>query len=72
MIGSAVFLMKLMHQFIYTNGENDFMVPSHKKKWDYYTNLCLSQLIDEIWLKNGGKWSFFYETKELIHLSQWA
>ena len=23
-------------------------------------------------LKNGGKWTFFYETKASIHLSQWG
>ena len=33
---------------IYPNEDNEFMVPNHEKKGDYYMNLCLSQLINEI------------------------
>ena len=32
----------------YPNEENEFMVPSHEKKADYYMNPCLSQLVNEI------------------------
>ena len=36
------FLMKSKHQFIYPNYRNEFMVPNHGKKGDYYDNTCLS------------------------------
>ena len=47
-VGSEVFLMKPKHQFIYTNAKNMFMVPNPKNKRDYYVNLCLSYLTDEV------------------------
>ena len=43
------FLMKPKHQFIYPNNKNAFMVPNHEKKVDYYVNLCLPYLMDELW-----------------------
>ena len=57
MVGSEVFCMKPTHRFVYPNEENEFMVPNHQKKgdyyvnpWDkgdYYVNPCLSQLKDK-------------------------
>ena len=38
MVESEVFLMKLKHQFISPEEENEFMVPSHKKKGDFDVN----------------------------------
>ena len=34
---------------IYPNEENEFMVPNHKNKGDYYVNLWLSLLTNELW-----------------------
>ena len=42
MVGTDVFPMKPMHQFIYPNEENDFMAPDHENNGDYYANPCLS------------------------------
>ena len=53
MLGSQVFLMEPKHQFIYHNKENELVVPSQKKKGDYYLNPWLSQLKDESQFK---KW----------------
>ena len=35
------FLKKPKHQFICTNEENEFVVPNHYKKGDYFVNLSL-------------------------------
>ena len=48
MVGGKVFPINGMHQFIYPNEENEFMVPNHEKKGDYCINPCLSQLIEEL------------------------
>ena len=72
MVGSKVFLVKPKHQFVYPNKENAFMVPSHEKNGDYYVNLCLPLLINELWLAKMVESEVFpYETKASIHLSQW-
>ena len=47
------------------------MVPNQEKKIDYYVYPFLSQLTANFDSKNGGKWSFSYESKALIHLSHW-
>ena len=39
--GKRSFHMKAKHQYHLSNKENDFMVPNHEKKWDYYVNPCL-------------------------------
>ena len=38
MVESEHFLMKPKHQFIYPYKENEFMMPNHEKKADYYVN----------------------------------
>ena len=48
MVGSQVFLVKLEHQFIYPNEENEYIVANEEKKKDYCVNPCLSQLINEL------------------------
>ena len=42
MVGSDVFPINPMHQFIYPNEENEFMAPNNKKNGDYYSNMCSS------------------------------
>ena len=50
---------------VYPNVKNMFMVPNHKNNEDYYENPCLSLLTYNFDpMENGGKKSFFYETKE--------
>ena len=46
------------------------MVPGHEEGRLLHESVSI--LIDKqnLILKNGGKWSFSYETKALIHLSQ--
>ena len=45
MVEREDFLMNPMHQFIYPNEKNEFVVPNHyNKKGDYYVNQCLSKL----------------------------
>ena len=46
-----LFLWNQSINVIYPNKKNEFMVPHHEKKGDYYVNLYLSQFIDEFWLK---------------------
>ena len=46
-MGNEVFLMKPEHQFMHPNEKNEFKVPNHRKKEDYYVNPCLSLLKDE-------------------------
>ena len=48
LVTSEDFFMKPMHQFIYPDKKNEFMVPNHEKKRDYYVNMHLSQLIDQL------------------------
>ena len=48
MVEGKSFLMKVEHQFIYPNEENEFVAPNHKNKGDYYVNLHLSQLTNEL------------------------
>ena len=61
---SEAFLMKSKHQFIYPDEENKFMVPNHEKKGDYYVNLCLSELVDELLiLKMVEREAFFMKRK---------
>ena len=48
MLGKEVFLKKPKHQFIYPIEENEFMVPNHEKRGDYYVTPCLSQLTDKL------------------------
>ena len=47
MVGCEVFLMKPKGQFLYPNEWNEFVVPNHYKKGDYYLNPGLSQLKNE-------------------------
>ena len=42
------FLWNQSTKIIYPNKENEFIVPNHKKKADYYANKCLSQLTDKL------------------------
>ena len=42
------------------------MVLKHESNGDYYVNLCLSQLTNELYLKNGGKKGISYEIKPSI------
>ena len=65
-MGSEFFLVKPKHQFIYPNEENQFMVPNHQKKGDYFVNPCLSSSQMDFNSKNGRKWSFSDETKASI------
>ena len=48
MVERKAFLMKPKHQCHLPDDENEFMVPNREKKRDYYVNLCLSQVIDEL------------------------
>ena len=53
---------------VYPNEENEFMVPYHEKKGDYYANLCLSQLTDELlFLKMVGREAFLMKPKHQYH-----
>ena len=47
-----VFLFKPKHRFIYPNRWNEFVVPNHKKKGEYYVNPRLSQLKYELQFQN--------------------
>ena len=40
--------MKLKHQFIYPNEENEFTIPDQEKNEDNYMNPCLSKLTNEL------------------------
>ena len=69
MVGNEVFLMKPKHQFIYPNKKMSLWSQSWKERrllHDVFTTFDRRTLI----LKNGGKWSFSYEMKASIHLSQ--
>ena len=43
-----LFLWSQSINVIYHNKENELMVPNHENKGDYYLNLCLSQLTNEL------------------------
>ena len=49
MVGREVLLTKPKHHAIYPYKKNEFMVPYHEKKGDYYVNLYLSKLTNELW-----------------------
>ena len=55
MVIREVFLMKSMHQYHLSNGENVFILPYHEKLRDYYVNPCLSKLKNVLQFK---KWSY--------------
>ena len=71
MVGSDIFLLQPKHQYHLSQwGECIFGAPSWKKKiimWNWVIPINKWTLT----LKNGGKWSFSYEAKASIHLSQW-
>ena len=46
--GKWSFFMKPKHQFIYPNEEDEFVVPNHEKKRDFFANPSLSQLTYEL------------------------
>ena len=66
MVEKEGFLMKPKHQFIYPNEQNEFMVPNHSQKRDYYVNLHLSNKKMNFNSKTGKKRCFSYETKASI------
>ena len=69
MVRSKVFLVKSKHQYHLSHlGECVYHANSRKKgrllRESVFTTFDRRNLI----LKNGGKWSFSYETKASIHL----
>ena len=51
---------------MYPNEKNVFMVPNHKKKGDYYKNLCLPHFSMNFYYKEkGGKKSISYKTRNI-------
>ena len=63
-VGRDVFHKKQKHQCHLPSKENEFMVPNHEKKENYYINSCLPQKMDlNLTLKNGRKISLSCETK---------
>ena len=61
-----VFLMKPKHQSIYSSEWNEFVVPNHKKKGDYYVNQSLSYQKMNFNPKKDRKRCLSYETKASI------
>ena len=47
MVERDVFFWNQRLNIIYPNEENVLMVPNHKRKGDYYVNLCLSKSMNE-------------------------
>ena len=72
MLGRDVFLMKPKHQFFYIKEENDFMVPNHWKKGDYYVNSSLSNWKTNLNLKMVKRDAFLAKPKPQYLLSQWG
>ena len=65
-----LFLWKQSINIIYPNEKNEFMIPNHEKKGDYYVNPCLSKLVSELWFqKMVGREHFLMKPKHQCHLS---
>ena len=63
-MGSEVLLMKPKHQFIFPNGENEFVVPNHYNKGDYYVNKCFLKLVEREAILMNPRHQFIYLNKE--------
>ena len=72
MVEKDAFLMEPKHQFICTNEENEFMVPNHYKKGDYYLNPSLSNWKINIKSKMVKREVFLMKPKHQYHLSWWG
>ena len=63
-----LFLRNQSIKVIYPNEENEFMVPNHEIKRDYYVNPCLCQLRKKFNSEKCWKESFSYVTKVSLSL----